>query len=452
MWISVALRKQFACCACLMAGFAATALASPPLEISLKLNKSASETFRAGERMIVTVHANAPCHVQLVYRDASKTNYLIFPNAGSQPDGKVAGGKDIVLGRGIAVDGFDFEVTAPYGAEAVRAYASSTALPLPEGKVLDGGMKQLKLTADALDVFYHDAAAKAGTQLTSAMVLLTTAPAKAETAARDLPDPQTTVPFSAPRIFGLVVGVSQYSSPGIRGLRYADADARMVAEFLRSPDGAGIPDSRMRVLLNGDATRANILAAFRSFLASTTRNDLVVIYFAGHGVTSPERSATYFLSTDADLADLARSAVDQAEITSLLADKVKAGKVVFFLDACHGGGLGLTGVRMRGAGTVLSDKLLTELLTRKNGTAFLTASRAMEQSQEGERWGGGHGAFTWRLVEGLRKAGDLNQDGRVTIDELAEYVGNAVKKDTNGMQHPELKGYFDNNLVLSIVR
>ena len=68
----------------------------------------------------------------------------------------------------------------------------------------------------------------------------------------------------------------------------------------------------------------------------------------------------------------------------------------------------------------------------ENGTAFLTASRAMEQSQEGERWGGGHGAFTWRLVEGLRKAGDLNQDGRVTIDELAEYVGNAVKKKTNG--------------------
>jgi hypothetical protein len=437
---------------CLGALFAVRALASPPLEISLRVNKRAGETYRAGDRIVVTVHASAPCHVQLVYRDAAKANYLIFPNAGSSPDGKVDGGKDIVLGQGVEKDGFDFEVTAPFGAEALRAYASSGPLPLPDGAALDGGMKRLKLGADALDVYYHDAAAKAGAQLTSATVLLKTAPAEAGKDSRNLPEPASTVPFAAPRIFGLVVGVSHYSSPGIRGLRYADADARMVAEFLRAPDGAGIPDNRMRVLLNGDATRANVLEAFRGFLASATRNDLVVIYFAGHGVTSPERSATYFLSTDADLADLARTAVDQAEITSLLTDKVKAGKVVFFLDACHGGGLGLTGVRMRGAGTVLSDKLLTELLTRKNGTAFLTASRAMEQSQEGARWGGGHGVFTWRLVEGLRKAGDLNQDGRVTITELAEYVGNAVKQDTDGEQHPELKGYFDNNLVLSIVR
>ncbi|MBL0176586.1 MAG: caspase family protein [Ignavibacteria bacterium] len=437
---------------CVLILSSAATHAAKPLEITLRVNKSAGETYRAGEKIIVTVRASMPCHVQLVYHDAAKQNFLIFPNNGSAADGRVDGTKDIVLGRGTEVDGFEFEVTAPFGGEMLRAYASTRPLPKPAGDVLDGGMVRLTGALDALDVAFHDQAFKAGAQLTSATVLIKTAPAEIAKGARDIPGTESRTTFAAPRIFGLVVGVSRYASAGIKSLRYADADARMVADFLQAPEGAGIPKERLRVLLNEDATRDNVLDAIRGFLAGTTRNDLVFIYFAGHGITSPEKNATYFLSTDANLSDLARSAVDQAEITTLLTERVKAGKVVFFLDACHGGGLGLTGVRMRGANTVLSGKLLTELLSKKNGTAFLTASRSMEQSQEGARWGGGHGVFTYRLVEGLRKAGDLNGDGRVTIDELAEYVGDAVKKDTDGRQHPELKGHFDNELVLSILR
>ena len=76
----------------------------------------------------------------------------------------------------------------------------------------------------------------------------------------------------------------------------------------------------------------------------------------------------------------------------------------------------------------------------------------MEQLQEGERWGGGHGVFTWYLVEGLRKYGDLDGDQRVTIDELYDFVESKVRSDTEGQQHPELKGYFDNHLVLSVLK
>ena len=65
-------------------------------------------------------------------------------------------------------------------------------------------------------------------------------------------------------------------------------------------------------------------------------------------------------------------------------------------------------------------------------TIFLTASRAMEQSQEGERWGGGHGVFTWYLVEGLRKAAweaylapILEERGQV-MDMLDEIAGSSA--------------------------
>ncbi|MDH7516409.1 MAG: caspase family protein [Bacteroidota bacterium] len=426
--------------------------AATGLEVSMRVDKPPGEVYREGERILITIEASRICYLHVVYVDAAGTAYRIFPNAGSDPQGKIPGGRPLTLGRGIAVDGFEFTVIPPFGAEIIKAWASDKPLPPPSGETMEGGMLRLGSDIDAIDVFFHDAAFETGALLTTATVLVKTAPRQDRrdetTAETEHPSPR----FSPPRIFGLVVGVSTYASEGIRSLRYADADARLVADFLRSPEGAGIPEDRLRVLLNESATRKNILDAFENFLAGTDRNDIVFIYMAGHGITSVEKNATYFLGYDAALRDPASSAVDQARIAELLTERVRAGKIVFFLDACHGGGLGLTGVRMRGANTVLSARLLAELVSKKNGTAFFSASRAREQSQEGTRWGGGHGAFTWYLVEGLGGRADLNDDGLVTIDELADFVTGHVRKDTNGEQHPELKGYFDNELVLSVVR
>lgn len=427
--------------------------AAPPIEVWLWLNKSNGEVYTAGERVIIYVKASTEGYLQLVYIDTEQSVFLIYPNRGTAKDGKIMGGKEIALGRGVDVDGFEFEVTSPYGAELVRAYYSSKPLPLPPGGTREGGMIAVGMSPDSLDVYYYDQAAKLGAQLTGATTVLRTAPSLAGLPGSDTrPPDDVRADIPKPKIYGLVIGVSRYASPRIKGLRYAEADARLMANYLASPRGAGIPSDRIRLLLNSEATRGNILDAFSKFLASSGRDDLVFIYLAGHGLTDQERSSTYFLSHDSDLGDLAATAVDQAEITTLLTGRVKAGKIVFFLDACHGGGLGLTGVRMRGANTVISARLLAEVVANKNGTAFLTASRAMEQSQEGERWGGGHGVFTWYLVEGLRKHGDLNGDLRVTIDELYDFVASKVKADTEGLQHPELKGYFDNGLVLSVLR
>jgi len=419
----------------------------------LKLNKTHEQAYIEGEKILITVEASRGCYLQLVYLDASGAAYRIFPNAGSEPEGRVAGGRPVILGRGTEQEGFEFIVAPPFGGEAIYAWASEKPLPSPAGDVLEGGMLGLREKPDILDVHFHEAARDAGSQLASATALIRTVSAGDALALRDDASPAGRSEeggFRKPRIFGLVIGVSSYSSSRIRSLRYADADARLVAEYLADPSALATPAERLRVLLNENATREAVLEAFRDFLAETGPNDLAVIYIAGHGMTSAEHNATYFLSHDTDPDNLRGTAVDQAEITSLLTERVKAGKVVFFLDACPGGGLGLTGVRLRGANTVLSSRFLTELVARKNGTVFLTASRAMEQSEEGKLWGGGHGVFTWHLVDGLRGRADRDDDGMVTIDELAEHVGERGRTETSGRQHPELKVYFDYDLVLGI--
>lgn len=439
-----------------------TLLVSPgnakELEVKVWLNKTKDQLFHEGENLLISLEASQSCYVQVLYHDASKKSYLIYPNSGSSPDGKVTGKKRVTLGKGVDVDGFEFEIGPPFGGEMVRVYASSKPLPKPKGTEMDGGAIELKKSFDELDVFYHEEAINAQAHLTDASILLKTArqgeernpepESKQQEPGKELPS----TAFAKPRIFALVVGVSQYASLKISSLRYADADAKMLAEFLESPDGAGVPKSQLRILLNEQATRKNILEALRQFATQATRNDMIVMYVACHGLTSMKSNATYFLSYDSDFNDLPNTAVDQTEITNILADNVQAGKIVFFIDACHGGGLGLAGVRLRGATSFLSSKLLVDLVTKKNGTVFFSAARAMEQSLEGQQWGGGHGIFTHFLLEGLRKHADADNNGKVTIDELAEYVTAKVKAETNGRQHPELKGYFDNELTLSVLR
>jgi uncharacterized caspase-like protein len=71
-------------------------------------------------------------------------------------------------------------------------------------------------------------------------------------------------------------------------------------------------------------------------------------------------------------------------------------------------------------------------------------------SQEGENWGGGHGVFTWYLLEVLKGKADVNGDGYVTADELFPYIYENVIRDTGGHQHPaNLSSEYDPKLPLA---
>jgi hypothetical protein len=83
---------------------------------------------------------------------------------------------------------------------------------------------------------------------------------------------------------------------------------------------------------------------------------------------------------------------------------------------------------------------------------MFTASSRSEYSYENEKWGGGYGVFTRHLIKGLHGEADINKNNLVELRELYEYVYRGVSTETNGQQHPELKGTFDNKLPLSIIK
>lgn len=262
----------------------------------------------------------------------------------------------------------------------------------------------------------------------------------------------------APRgLWALVVGISSYASPGIKPLAYARKDAESFAKFLMSPQGGGFPADHVNLLVDEKATADALRRGLHTFLRRANQGDLVVIYFAGHGRQSAGARIPYFMTYDTDPQEMGATAVPMDELARALGDAITARYVVTFLDACHSGGA-LTSTPRGGSDNEFINRYLTELSKSKETALTFAASQENQESLEGPEYGGGHGAFTWHLLEGLRGEADRltemgDESGTVTLGELASYVKRKVKASTNNRQEPTTSGVrWDPSLVLSVIR
>jgi hypothetical protein len=258
---------------------------------------------------------------------------------------------------------------------------------------------------------------------------------------------------SGPQHWAVIVGVSEYMNPGIPSLKYADKDAEGLANFLRRPEGGGYDSDHLRVLLNKDATLANVKDAFINFLNQAIDMDLVLIYFAGHGAPEPARPQNiYLLTSDSDPNALGTSAFPMWDIQTVLSRHINAKRVIVFSDACHSGNISVN-FATRGVGVAeenLVNQYFTDLSKSKEGIVVFTASASGEVSQEFPEMG--HGAFTYFLLEGMEGKADYDNDYTVTINELMRYVEEQVKRKTRGSQNPtRSQTAYDKEMTISII-
>lgn len=253
------------------------------------------------------------------------------------------------------------------------------------------------------------------------------------------------------RRWAVVVGISAYrhSARGIPPLKFAHRDAEAFMEFLQSPGGGGFRPENCKLLLDDQATTLNLRTALFTFLKAAAKDDLVIIFFAGHGAPEPGRPDNLYLIThDTDPEALAATAFPMWDMETALKRYILAERVVILADACHSGGIGL-GEGLRSGGSNLIHTYLASLQKTSPGRAIITASEANQLSRESEKWGG-HGVFTHFLLEGLKGKADQDGDGVVTISEAFGYVYDQVRRATDSQQHPGLQGRFDRNLPLGV--
>jgi len=249
---------------------------------------------------------------------------------------------------------------------------------------------------------------------------------------------ETATATAAPRIaqrWAVVIGVGDYQASDITDLRFASKDAQAMYDFLRSPQ-AGFDEDRILLLKDAQATGQAMREALFVFLQKANYDDLVVIYYAGHGAPDPTRPDNlYLLPHDADTRALASTGFPMWDVKTALRRQIKAERVIVIADACHSGAT-------RDGQTNPINTSFEDLFTPSR-RVILTAADDNELSYEDTKWGGGHGVFTYNLIEGLKGAADVDGNGIVTFSEASEYVTGKVRQETNGRQTPQKSGLGD---------
>jgi caspase domain-containing protein len=253
------------------------------------------------------------------------------------------------------------------------------------------------------------------------------------------------------RKFAVIIGVSRYRDESINDLQFADADARDVRDFLRRPEGGGFKPDDILYLENEQATVESVNAALDRILSQAGPDDLILLFIAGHGGPDPYAPQNlYYVMHDTRLTDLPRTALPMTILQEKLS-LARARRALIFIDTCHSAGL--TGMGPAG-GRGLENNLInlySAKLFKEEGRAAITSSDVNELSYENKRWGGGHGVFTYALLEGLRGQADANADSLITAGEVFAYVRDRVRLETGFKQNPRSLYDFSGDFTLAFV-
>ena len=224
----------------------------------------------------------------------------------------------------------------------------------------------------------------------------------------------------------LLIGVSEYE-PGLNPLPAAVKDLDAMKEVLMHPEMGGFSSSDIVLLKNPE--RQAMEESIEMLFANRHRNDLVLLFFSGHGIK--DDSGRLYLTTSktrkTPQGDLVRSSSVSARFIHESMGRSRSKRKVVILDSCFSGAFA-EGLSAKDDGTVdIQAQLGGE------GCAILTSSSSTQYSfeQEGEELS----LYTRFLTEGIKTgAADLDEDDFISINELHEYASRKVRE-----VKPELK-------------
>ena len=207
-------------------------------------------------------------------------------------------------------------------------------------------------------------------------------------------------------------------------LRYAESDARAFANVLSQMGGVAkqnvyrVTEPSVASLQSQlDALDKKLAAAKSAKGADASSREEVLVYYSGHADEKGLR--------------LGEEIYSWKEFRKRV-DALNADVKIAVIDACGSGAI------TRAKGGVAVPAFMVDKSSDMKGYAFITSSTQDESSQESDKLKGSF--FTHSLVSGLRGAGDVSGDGKVTLSEAYQFAFNETLQKTEatmgGAQHP----------------
>lgn len=222
---------------------------------------------------------------------------------------------------------------------------------------------------------------------------------------------------------GVVVGVLKWKDKGLSP--FSDKlrkDRELHALLVRR----GVKAAALPLLIDGQATKANIEKAIRDAAAGAEADSVFYFYYAGHGVKGG--SEAYVANYDIQTSNNTATGLSIKRIAQLIAENFKGKTVIFTGDFCYSG--------------AFQDAL--KIITAKGKQGFVLASSTASNASTGN-W-----TFTQTWIECLSGSAycDRNGDGSITLAEVNGEIGEAMKyreRQRNGF----VTAGIDTGLVLS---
>ncbi|MDA9165084.1 caspase family protein [Alphaproteobacteria bacterium] len=244
---------------------------------------------------------------------------------------------------------------------------------------------------------------------------------------------------SNPNSLALIIGVANYEKTPANAL-YADKDAQQFYDYATMK--LGIPSSNIKELVNDKADLGEIGLAVQDWIARSTKKDKtdIYIFFAGHGLASDDGKNMYLLPYDGRPRLLDKTALLRDELFKEI-QQANPRSVTVFLDTCYSGTTRGTDMLIASRPIFIAAK---EQSIPNNFTVFSAAagdqtSKPLEEAK--------HGMFSYFLMKGMEGYADVNNDNKITAQELHNYVKENVTQQSSGSQTPELQGDTDRVLV-----
>ena len=212
--------------------------------------------------------------------------------------------------------------------------------------------------------------------------------------------------------YALIIGNNKYNDAKLAPLKTPEADSHELAKVLRAKNIGNFDE--VSLLIN--PTEAKSRRTISVFLSNKKPDDLVLLYFSGHGVLDG-RGSLFLALKDTETRSLNATAISSSFLSYEM-DNCRSRRQILILDCCNSGAFA--------RGTKGEQKAITESTFEGSGSGrvVLTASDSTQFALEGDQVVGqtSLSLFTHFLLEGLKTGeADMNNDGRVSLDEWYDY-------------------------------
>jgi antitoxin component YwqK of YwqJK toxin-antitoxin module len=231
----------------------------------------------------------------------------------------------------------------------------------------------------------------------------------------------------------LAIGIDDYTNDDL-DLTNATKDVQSLVTTLENQKGRMFNEVKTKVISNQDATKANIEDAIRQIKGKAAKDDLVLIYFSGHGAESG--GSFYLKPTDvkSDPSEMEISSIDNRWIMEEISRY--SAPTLYFLDASYPAKSDAGAATVGNANMDAVQNDFGKVIDNDDEIRiFVSSTSSKQKSNVGADKGS---LFTVAMLEGLDGKADLNANGLVTVEELGDYVSDRVLGQTSWKQKPTL--------------